>query len=205
MRRLAHLLGVSRLLPVALACVLCGTGARTAAAQNLGPFRQFLAIEPFYEYTRHDNGSAAAHGTTNLDGYGARLWINLEPFHLIPRGSIALSSSYTPSQNESANGKSTAWQYGAEYDQFLVHRPLGGIIDPFLSIGYSRYRVSQGDAEETYNGLPLGGGIRIPIPNRFEIRADVKDLLLFNTPTGANGSDRTTNNLQAQVGLGLTF
>jgi Outer membrane protein beta-barrel domain len=202
MRRLHLLVAL-----VASAALSVPTGA---GAQALGPQRQFLAIEPYYERLRFDIGDNLDKATFN--GYGGRLWINTEPFHFIPNGSIALFMSYTPKQNITINGvtastESTQLAYGAEYDQFLVRRPLGGIIDPFLTVGYERYRFrdTQNGEKESFNGMPVGGGVRIPFPNRFELRGDVKDLILFNTPTGLNDAKRTTHNLLLQAGLGLTF
>lgn len=201
MRRIA-------LIGVALAGIAAG-GTR-AAAQALGPQRQFLAIEPYYEHLGFDIGEGI--DKAKFNSYGARLWINTEPFHFIPNGSVALFMSYTPKQDLTINGvtassQSTQLAYGAEYDQFLVRRPLGGIIDPFLAVGYERYRIDDKSSrrKESYNGLPVGGGVRVPLPNRFELRGDVKDLILFGTPTGPNDAKRTTHNLLLQAGLGLTF
>ena len=203
MRRLLHS-------AVAL-CVLAGAGM-SAHAQALGPQRQFLAIEPYYEHLRLDVGDNL--DKAKFNGYGGRLWINTDPFHFIPNGSIALFLSYTPTQNltiggTSASSRSTQLAFGGEYDQFFVRRPLGGIIDPFLSVGYERYRIKDNTTgtKQSYNGLPVGGGIRIPLPNRFELRGDAKDLILFNVPNAgtASGTKRTTNNLLLQAGLGLTF
>ena len=177
--------------------------AQHAHAQALGPQRQFLAIEPYYERTQYDNPSGGS--KTSVNGYGGRLWINLDPFHFIQSSSIALFTSFSPAQN---NNTATVLHYGAEYDQFFVRRPLGGIIDPFLTIGGGRYRVKYDAAGVTYKNtnwsLLPGGGVRIPIPNRFELRGDVKDLILFNQPTGLTTTGRT-NNLLLQAALGITF
>jgi len=190
MRRTIHAaLLVAALLPL----------ARHAGAQALGPQRQFLAIEPYYERTQYDNPTGGP--KTSVNGYGGRLWINLDPFHFIQSSSIALYTSYTPAQN---GGTATVLHYGAEYDQFFVRRPLGGFIDPFLTIGGGRYKVKSSGFKESYWTLTPGGGVRIPIPNRFELRGDVKDLILFNQPTGATTTGRT-NNLLLQAGLGITF
>ena len=182
--------------------------AHVAGAQALGPQRQFLAIEPFYEHTSLDLGSTVS--KDQLNGFGARLWINLDPFHFITNSSIALYGSHAPSQSGRAVSLTT---FGAEYDQFFVRRPLGGLIDPFLTIGGGG-TVVRGESSaifgrigssHTYGSLTPGGGVRIAIPNRFELRGDVKDLIIFNTPTGTLGSNRTTNNLLLQAGLGITF
>lgn len=189
------------------ACAAVGLISLTQAAhaQALGPQRQFLAIEPYYESTTFDLGQGVAKEAVN--GYGGRLWINLDPFHFIPNGSIALYTSYAPSQGNATaafNGITTL-HYGAEYDQYFVRRPLGGIIDPFLTVGGGRIRFNDRGAKDSYWTLTPGGGLRLPFPNRFEVRADVKDLMIFNTPSGTAGAKRTTHNLLLQAGLGLTF
>ena len=181
--------------------------AFSAGAQALGPQRQFLALEPYYERTNLDVGEGAAR--EGINGYGGRLWINLDPFHFIPKSSIALYLSHTPSQGAataSFNGVK-ALHYGAEYNQFLVRRPLGGFIDPFLAVGGGRIQFKDALSKESYWTLTPGGGIRVPIPNRFELRGDVKDLILFNRPfqSGIGSTERTTHNLLLQAGLGLTF
>lgn len=179
--------------------------APSAHAQALGPQRQFLAIEPYYEHTSFDVGEGLDKENTN--GYGARLWVNLDPFHFILNSSIALFVSHTPSQGNASFDGVSAWHYGAEYDQFFVRRPLGGIIDPFITVGGGRYRVGAPaeDEHHTYWTFSPGGGIRIPIPNRLELRVDAKDMMIFGTPSGLNGEKRTTNNFVLQGGVGLTF
>lgn len=178
-----------------------------AHAQALGPQRQFLAIEPYYEHTSFDVGENVS--KQKRDGYGARLWINTDPFHFIPNGSIALFTTYAPKTTSTVGVRSNALTYGLEYDQFLVRRPLGGIIDPFLTIGGAVHRigteVASGTYHKSYGALVPGGGIRIPIPNRFELRGDVKDLILFNQARTTAGARRTTHNLLLQGALGLTF
>lgn len=194
-----------RSMQAALAAIGFVTLTQSAAAQALGPQRQFLAIEPYYEHTQLDDGPGQA--KISLHGYGARLWINLDPFHFIPSSSIALFTSYTPKQNQAVNGDATALSYGAEYDQFLMRRPIAGFLDPFLSLGGSAYRVKskQFNFTQTYGTLIPGGGIRVPLPNRFELRGDVKDMILFNADRNPDGSARRTNNLVLQAALGVTF
>lgn len=201
MRRMRHL---------SVAALVAALGVRSLGAQALGPQRQFLAIEPYYEHLSLDRGDNI--DKAKFNGYGARLWVNTDPFHFIPNGSIALFMSHTPKQNLTLNGVSassstTQLSYGAEYDQFFVRRPLGGVIDPFVTVGYERYRIRDAatGSKTSYNGLPIGGGIRVPLPNRFELRGDAKDLLLFKAPNAATGTTRTTNNLLLQAALGLTF
>ena len=182
--------------------------AHVAGAQALGPQRQFLAVEPYYEHTSLDLGSSLS--KDQLNGFGARLWINLDPFHFITNSSIALFGSHAPSQSGRAVSMTTV---GAEYDQFFVRRPLGGVIDPFFTIGGGATLI-RGErsaifgrigSQHAYGSLIPGGGIRIAIPNRFELRGDAKDLIIFNNPTGTNGASRASNNLLLQAGLGITF
>ena len=182
--------------------------AHSAGAQALGPQRQFLAVEPYYEHTQLDIGNGR--GKDGLNGFGGRLWIYLDPFHFIVNSSIALYGSHAPSQS---GRQASATTFGAEYDQYFFRRPLGGLIDPFLTIGGGGTSIRSErspvfgriGSSHTYGSLTPGGGLRLAVPNRFELRGDVKDLILFNTPTGASGSDRTTHNLLLQAGLGLTF
>lgn len=187
-----------------VAAAMVVAAASSARAQALGPQRQFLAIEPYYEYTRLDARSGAS--KIPLSGYGGRLWINLEPFHLIPHGSIALFTSFAPKQQ---TGNVTALHYGAEYDQYIVRRPLGGLIDPFLAVGGGLYRVTAdaGTARfrQTRWAVSPGGGVRIPIPNRLELRGDVKDLIRFNTKAAPGEVGRTTHSLLVQGAVGVTF
>ncbi len=197
-----------RLSRTALVAAALVAGALSAHAQALGPQRQFLALEPFYEHAALDLGSTAS--KDQLNGVGGRLWVNLDPFHFILNSSLALSGSY----GGFGSGNRTKYTtYGAEYNQFFVRRPLGGFIDPFLTLGGGAIRIKNVAANafgavnthRTYGTLTPGGGIRLPFPNRFEIRGDVKDLIIFGTPTGTASAKRTTNNLLFQAGLGLTF
>lgn len=186
----------------------------TVHAQALGPQRQFLAIEPYYARIQFDGAEGAS--KTGLNGYGGRLWINLAPFsgpspNLVGNGAIALFATYAPSGF--GNDKNVSiLHYGAQHDIFFVRRPLGGVIDPFLSVAGGVYRVN------VYNGIPgqrqgvltkgalsPGAGIRIPVPNRFQLRVDAHDAILFGSPTGNGGASRTTHNLEFTGALGITF
>lgn len=97
------------------AAVLSTSLATRADAQHLGPQRQLLAIEPFYQHTRLDIADGVSREGVNA--YGGRLWINLDPFHFIRNSSIALYASRSPSTTEFQSSVTT---FGAEYDQFLV-------------------------------------------------------------------------------------
>ena len=174
-------------------------------AQNLGPFRQFLAIEPYYARTQLDVGPNADRVGTN--GYGGRLWVNLAPFagphrNLISHGALAFFASYTPEQS----GKNPKiWHYGAQHDAFFLHTPLGHVIDPFISVGAGAFRLSSGGVSTTKFALSPGGGIRIPIPNRLQLRVDARDAMLFGMANGVSGAKRTSHNIELLGALGITF
>ena len=179
--------------------------ALPAPAQNLGPFRQFLAIEPYYARTRLDVGTTAPR--VNLNGYGGRLWVNLAPFagphrNLISHGALAFFATYSPNQ---ANRNFTVLHYGAQHDAFFVNRPLGGFIDPFVSVGAGGLRTKSGTLATTKFALSPGGGIRIPIPNRLQLRFDARDMMIFGSRTGPAGAKRTSQNLELLGALGITF
>ena len=203
----------------ALAClaVCAGVGAAVplaAHAQALGPQRQFLAIEPYYARIQFD--AAEGSSKVGLNGYGGRLWINLAPFsgphaNLVGMGAIALFATYAPSGF--GNDKNVSiFHYGAQHDIFFVRRPLGGVLDPFLSVAGGVYRVnvyngiaSQRQGVLTKGALSPSAGIRIPVPNRFQLRVDARDAILFGSPTGRTGASRTTHNLEYTGALGITF
>ena len=199
---------MQRTLCATLLALVALSAPTIATAQALGPQRQFLAIEPFYEHTSLDLGSSRS--KDDLNGFGARLWINLDPFHFITNSSIALYGSHTPSQGGRSVRLTT---YGAEYDQYFVRRPLGGLIDPFVTVGGGATRITSDrsavfgaiGSTRTLGSLLPGGGIRLAIPNRCELRFEAKDLILFGSPTGTGGTSQRTNNLVLQGGLGLTF
>ena len=183
-------------------------------AQALGPQRQFLAIEPYYARIQFD--AAEGGSKVGLNGYGGRLWINLAPFsgpspNLVGNGAIALFATYTPSGFGNDKNLSIL-HYGAQHDIFFVRRPLGGVIDPFLSVAGGVYRVNvyngvagQRQGVLTKGALSPGAGIRIPVPNRFQLRVDAHDAIIFGSPTGNGGASRTTHNLEFTGALGITF
>lgn len=197
---------INRLAPLAFVAtaVVALLAPRDARAQNLGPFRQFLAIEPYYSRLSLDVD--AGDPTADLNGYGGRLWINLAPFsgqhwNLPSHGGIAFYYTYFPEKD----GVSVM-HYGAQHDLFFTNRPYGGFFDPFLALagGVMRFKdVSSGESI-SYGSFSPGGGIRIPIPNRLQLRVDARDAILFNT-RGPSGERQARHNLELQGALGITF
>ncbi len=189
----------------AVATIAIATPSQSGA-QALGPQRQFLSLEPYYSRMQLDNGDGSKR--TGLNGYGGRLWVNLAPFsgpspNLLGHMSLALFTTYYP---DKANLGVSILNYGAESDIFLVNRPLGGVLDPFISIGGSAFRTKDINANqsETRFALSPGAGIRIPLSNRFQIRADAKDVLLFGVPVAID-TKKTLNNYEFTAALGITF
>lgn len=201
---------------IGIAVLLAGN-PRTLHAQNLGPFRQFLAFEGSYTRLQLDGGDGE--DMIGLNGYSAHLWINLAPFLGPGRGvkdhtAIALFYSATPRDK----GILTK-QYGAELDIYPLHVPIANLIDPFLSLGAGRLRLDNrstsagGDSSSRpdinlgsrhYFAFTPGVGIRIPIPNRFQLRFDAADLIVFNRKNLAEESSVSHSPL-FKAGIGLTF
>lgn len=194
--------------------------ARPAQGQNLGPFRQFLGLEGSYDRIQLDGGGGTRIG---LNGYGSRLWVNLAPFsgpgtHFVDKLSLALFYFRTPRGNLGNPAIGTR-HYGTEVNIYPLLVPMGKIIDPFLSLGLGAFRV---DNRRTTGAGPLPGsatiasgsattfavspgiGIRIPIPNRLQLRIDARDVLGLNSRT-ASGEKRTSQSWQFTGSLGLTF
>ncbi len=184
-------------------------------AQNLGPFRQFLAFEGSYSRLQLDVGDGESR--LGLNGYGGRLWINLAPFLPPGRGvkdHTAIALSYFKTVRD--RGIKTNY-YGAELNLYPMHVPFGNLIDPFVSLGAGRFGISNRvpgtgatssvdlDAgTRHYLALTPGIGIRVPIPNRFQLRFDAGDVILFNR-RDRNGNGSTAHNPEFKAGIGLTF
>jgi len=193
----------------AVASLLLASFLSTTApleAQALGPQRQLLAVEPYYSHIMLDAGEGE--DRIGLNGFGGRLWLNLAPFsgpsdNIIGRMALGLFVSGTPEDE----GLSTL-HYGAQFDYFFVDYPLGGRIDPFISLAGGGFRVKVTGpfgGSETSFALTPGAGIRIPLANRFQLRGDARDIIIFGSETGAGGDSRTAHNWEFLAALGVTF
>lgn len=193
-------------------CALAEISGSVANGHALGPQRQFGALEPFYAYTRLDVGQSLSR--VSLNGYGGRIWLNLAPFsgsanNLIGRTTLGLFALTTPSQGSSGV---TVHQYGADADIHFADRPLIGFFDPYVLVGGSAIRLNVAGAGtglatggSTRFALAPGGGLRFQVLNRFQLRGEAKDLIIFSSRTSTPGKSRTTNNLQVVTSLGYTF
>lgn len=191
---------------------LAAIATSTAAGQALGPHRQFGALEPLYAYTSLDVGPGG--NRVSLQGYGGRLWLNLAPFsgpanNLIGKTTLGLFALTTPSQG---NSGVTLHQYGADADIHFADKPLIGFFDPYILVGGSAIRLNVAGTNtglatggSTRFALAPGGGLRAQILNRFQLRGEAKDLIIFANRTSTAGKNRTTNNLQVVTSIGYTF
>lgn len=176
-------------------------------AQKLTAHRQFLSVEPYYASTLLDVADKAKREM--YSAYGARLWINLAPFsgpstNLLGRSTLSLFTTYQPDQRDQGFNIT---HFGAEIAHHFVDVPIGNVIDPFflLGVGDQRtnvYALGDGGIEHQL-ALAPGFGLRMPFPNRLQLRADARDILTF--PEGDAGKRRTSQSFQFTVGAGLTF
>ncbi|MGQ0713064.1 MAG: hypothetical protein ACT4PJ_04955 [Gemmatimonadaceae bacterium] len=171
-----------------------------APAQNLGPFRQLLSLEPYYAYVQFDvDGDADA---VSRHGYGGRLSLNLAPFGLGRATGLSLFVTHTMERDED---EFTTLHYGAAIEIFPFHVPLGGFLDPVISVAGGAFRTEIGTTSDTEFALTPAFGLRIPIPNRLQLRGDIGDAIIFGRRTGVGDEKRTIHNLQVTAALGLTF
>lgn len=212
---------VKILLAGATLALSSGIVAHPANAQILGPQRQFIAIEPIYARTGLDLGGPK--GRVWENGYGARLWINTAPFvgpgvGLGSKVGIGLFSIYSPP----SHGISTV-HYGGELDIHTTDVPYGGFIDPFITLGAGVMRTKTGAVNDfslpaqkvNKFALTPGVGIRIPLLNHLQARADARDVIVFSDPNGfassassyssTPGYTRTTNSLEFLISVGVMF
>jgi len=106
----------------------------------------------------------------------------------------------------------TLHQYGADADIHFADRPLIGFFDPYILVGGSAIRINVAGTNtglatggSTRFALAPGGGLRAQIFNRFQLRGEAKDLVIFANHTSIAGKNRTTNNLQVVTSIGYTF
>lgn len=189
---------------VLAASMLAATSA--LSAQKLTAHRQFLSIEPYYASTWLDAGDAKRE---MYSSYGARLWINLAPFsspatNLLGRSTLSLFTTYQPNQKDQGFNIT---HFGAEIAHHIVDVPIANLFDPFFIVGVGDQRTNVyalGDDGISHRlALAPGFGLRMPFPNRFQLRIDGKDILTF--PEDGAGKRKTSQSFQFTVGAGLTF
>lgn len=210
-RSTARALALGAILP---GCIVLGS--TKASAQKLGPERQFLSIDAFYDRVQLDAGEGRSR--IGIDGFGTRLWINAAPFagptSFLGKTAIGLYFSRNP-RKEAGLG---AAQYGGELYVYPTERPYGGFVDPFISLGVGALRVNnrQGsfssdtradipDGNTTHFALSPGAGVRLPVFSRVQLRFDAKDAIVFSREGRTSGSKRTSHSYDFQGGFGIEF
>lgn len=191
--------------------------AAKVSAQQLGPQRQFLSIDAFYDRLQLDAGQGQSR--IGIDGYGARLWINGAPFagpsSFLGKTAIGLYYSRNP-RKDSGIG---AAQYGGELYIYPTERPYGGLIDPFISLGAGALRINNRQTASAFGSrladiksgnttrfaFSPGVGVRVPVFNRIQLRFDAKDVIVFSRQTRISGDKRTSHSPDFQGGLGIEF
>jgi hypothetical protein len=178
---------------VLTAALLAGLGlgfTSRADAQELGPQRRFIMPGIYGSGLMLDRGRNESRQLQG--GIGGRLMINLAPLsgpgrNLLDFTTIGGFVSFLPERD----GVS-ARHYGAEIDVHFTDVPIGKLLDPFVLVGVGALRV-----RETNFAVSPGGGVRIPLPGIFELRADARDVIVFR--------GGTTHNPEFTAGLNLRF
>lgn len=174
------------------AVVAVAVAPRHAAAQDALGFRYTLEAYAA-SYTLDD---AIGTNKQNLGGFGARLTLNpREPDRpratLADRAVGALFATYTAKQG---SPDVSTLHVGAQTDASFLPRPLGGILDPFLSLGLGIFRTSRenliapGGKRITRSDLAFSPavGTRIHLGRGIGARGDLRAPLVFGTATTAN-------------------
>lgn len=179
-----------KLLTAALLALL-GLGFTSRGdAQELGPQRRFIMPGIYGSGLMLDRGD-------NVDrqlqgGVGGRLMINLAPLSGPGRNLLDFTTVGGFVSFLSERDGVSARHYGAEVDVHFTDVPIGKLLDPFVLVGVGVLRT-----QETDFALSPGGGVRIPLPGIFELRADARDVIVFGS--------RTTHNPEFTAGLNLRF
>ncbi|MBV9881330.1 MAG: hypothetical protein JO180_12575 [Gemmatirosa sp.] len=121
----------------------------------------------------------------------------------LDRASTSVFATFTPDQG---TPKGNSIHVGAAIDVPFFRAPLGGVLDPFASVGLGVFHTSR-DVPNTTGGsgrlrrsdlaLTPGVGTRIPFFNGIGARADLRAPIVFGF--------QTTANFVAEGGLYVSF
>lgn len=191
---------MARILTLAALLAFCAPAAE--AQQVSQTHRRLLMVGGYGAGYSLDVGEDTDHA--RIVGGGGRLLINLAPFSG-PGNNLLDDMVLGFFAAGGSGGDYSVLHTGAELDLHFVHNPLGGFLDPFLSVGAGRFRVRQdGGGSEANFALSPGVGVRIPLRGLFELRADAQDVITFGS-TLHGGGERTTHAPSVTVGVQLRF
>ena len=183
----------------AASCLLAAPASARSHRYARPPVERVVTLQPFYEYTRFAPGTheVLEYPHQHLDGIGGRLSIRGFGF-LPPNSSLGIFASGVPTEKTLLQ---RAVFYGGQLDQYLARRPLFGVLDPFLSLGGGAYHRYQSG---TRCAAFPGAGLRIPVPQRSELRFEAHEQIIFQ-----NGLDHEPvveeSRFVYQMGVGWTF
>lgn len=141
-----------------------------------------------------------------LTGWGGKMLINLAPFS--GPGNTLMDNMVLGFFVQGASGDDVSVLHsGAEVDLHFVYNPIEGLLDPFVTLGAGRFRLrvdgtgEEDGASEASFALSPGAGVRIPLRGLLELRADARDVIVFDSGI----QDGTAHNLEFTAGLNLRF
>ncbi len=196
---------VAGLLAVALLAIAV---PRDAEAQNLDRRVQgWLTIDGFLssyqiEALLDDSRRAVAGGGMRVM-FSARTLTGLDAGFL-ERSALGAFLIYTPTRDNLRT-----WHFGGQVDHRLFNTPIGGILDPLVSIGAGAIRMDsplgaailgfdgEPTVSQTFATLVPGVGTRLRIARGLALRADLRDVVIFG--------QQTTHNWELAGGLSLLF
>ncbi len=204
---------IGRLLDLAALVAVLGFVALSApeaeAQQVSQTHRRLLMVGAYGAGYGLDAGDDA--DRARAAGGGGRLLVNLAPFS--GPGNNLLDNAVLGFFLAGGSGDDfSVLHSGAELDLHFVHNPIGGFLDPFVSIGAGRFRIRRDaasgaeiDREDAGFALSPGFGVRIPLRGLFELRADAQDVIVFGSTLQGGTGERTTHNPAVSAGVQLRF
>jgi hypothetical protein len=162
-----------------------------------------VTVEAYYGRLQPAGTQEAYH----VDSFGARvLWRLAEEPADRPLLSRAFLGPFGEYMDAEARGFSTAF-FGAHGDFRLLSMPLGGVVDPVLSLSAGAVRTSTeigfGDRPAYANrsnmamGMAPAVGLRLGLIRGVALRADARDLIVLRAGT--------QHNRHLSFGVGTTF
>ncbi len=184
-------------------------------------------VPPYVAYTLFDDAGVGTTGGgryKSLRGVGVRVRFGDE--RGAGRGARARSGVSLFAQTTVPTDGYRVTHYGAQLDVAALPKPLGGMLDPLLSVGAAAYAYRRpvlgpevivsapgGGAystfprfgiRETRAALSPGVGLRAALARRVDLRVDARDAIVFNQWTVTTAL-HTANNFEFLGGVGFAF